>query len=420
MPAEELTFAAGIALRLLGAFYALGALFGLRRQAMDMLLTRALAAIARPDPREVLAETRRAWILSAQLMLVGVVGLALMALLDLALPMMLASAGFYALYLFWFSPRFLDPFDPPEEPGRGQTWRAFWLYLGATAFVVLAGWGGVLRPLRDEAWPVLAAVALLAAGLVGYGTSLLWRMHNTPALSGPNWAEEEAIRRETEYEAAIREVPLILSPSWNRGPFFDACTREDIHGRLPYDLLPWEEEEELDAWMRLFQEIADIDDPCQCRFLAPDGPARMEEMGRPLFERLAARMPPGRIAFEPVPWPRLPRREATAVKLMAEAGVDPLWIISGDVHEPIPADVFGLSWSLTRALFGWQGEYDGSIDWDDPGGPPLWDEAEAAAHDAQGEVLAVRLARELAATGRGHVAVTYWSERRQAAISVQG
>jgi ribosomal protein L13 len=36
-----------------------------------------------------------------------------------------------------------------------------------------------------------------------------------------------------------------------------------------------------------------------------------------------------------------------------------------------------------------------------------WSEAAAAAHAAEGRVLAGRLARELAATGRGHVKVVY-------------
>lgn len=420
MLTEELNLAAGLGLRLLGAFYAVGALAGLRRQAMDMLLTQALAALARPDPRETRAETRRAWFLASQLMLVGVVGVALMALLDLALSLMIVSAGIYGLYIFWLSPSFFDPFDPPEEPGRSQTWRAFWLYLGAVALVALAGWGGVLRPVAEEPWPTLAAVALLAAALVAYGLRLLWKMRQAPVPSGRSWTEDEAIRRDTEFEAAIQEVPLILSPSRNQGGLFDARTQESIAGRLPHDFLPWEEEEELDAWLRLFEEISDPDDPEQCRFLVSDGPKRMEEAGRPIFERLAARMPPGHISFEPRPWPRRTKVSATAVKLMADGGADPLWVSSGKVHEPVYPYVFGLSWRLGRDLVGWAAQYDSSIDWDDPAGARLWDEAEAASHDAEGEVLAQRLAGELAATGRGHVAVTYWSERRQAAIPIQG
>ncbi|TCH97410.1 hypothetical protein EJV46_14840 [Roseococcus sp. SYP-B2431] len=419
MPTEELTAAAGLALRLLGAFYALGALFGLRRQATDMLLTQALAAIARPDPRETQAETRRAWFLASQLMLVGVAGLALMALLDLALPLMLVSAGIYALYLFVLAPRVFDPFDPPEEPGRGQTWRAFWLYLAATALVALAGWSGVLRPLRDEPWPVPALVALLAAGLVGHGLRLVRSMQRVASLPAPS-SEELAVQHDEEIEERLRATPLILSPSWNEGAFFDARTRQPIWGRLPGDLLPWEDDEAIEAWQRLFVELADPDDPERRRFLLPDGAARLEAAGRPIFERLAERMPPGRIVFEPVPWPRRTTREATAVRLMAEAGTDPLWVASGDIQEPVYPHGFGLSWSLGSDLCLWAAQYDDAMDWDDPGGPALWDEAAAAAHEAAGHALAVRLARELAATGRAHVRVTYWSGREQAALPIQG
>jgi len=419
MPAEELTAAAGLALRLLGGFYALGALFGLRRLAMDMLLTQALAAIARPDPRETRAETRRAWFLASQLMLVGVVGLALMALLDLALPLMLVSAGVYALYLFVLAPRLFDPFDPPEEPGRGQTWRAFWLYLAAAALVGLAGWGGVLRPVRDEPWPVLALVALLAVGLVGYGVRLIRRMQEVAGIPAPT-SEELALEHDTEIKERLRATPLILSPSWNEGVFFDARTREPIFGRLPSDLLPWEDDEDLNAWQNLFLQFADPDDPERRRFQEADHAARLEAEGRPIFERLAARMAPGQLTFEPVPWPRFARREAKAVKLMAEAGTDPLWVTSGGIHEPVYPHGFGLSWNLGADLCRWAADYDASIDWDDPAAPPGWGEAGAAAHEAEGRALAVRLVRELAATGRGHVRVTFWSEREQAAIPIQG
>ena len=138
---EDLSTAAGWALRLLGAFYALAAGLGLRRIAMDLLLTQALSALAAADPRETAAERRRAWFLATQLLLVGVAGIALMALLDVALPLFAISAALYAVYLLVLAPRFfdpLDPLDPPEEHGRAQRWRAFWVYLAATALIACA------------------------------------------------------------------------------------------------------------------------------------------------------------------------------------------------------------------------------------------------------------------------------------------
>ena len=65
-------------------------------------------------------------------------------------------------------------------------------------------------------------------------------------------------------------------------------------------------------------------------------------------------------------------------------------------------------------------DFDNSMDWDDPGGAPRWTAAEAAAHEAEGRVLAMRLVGELAATGRNHVRVSFWSAAEGRAIPIQG
>ena len=172
-------------------------------------------------------------------------------------------------------------------------------------------------------------------------------------------------------------------------------------------------------WMDVFRDVADAADPQRCRFKAPDGAARMEKAGRPIFEQLAARLAPGQLRFEPVPWPRLSRYDVSAVKLMAEAGNDPLWGTSGGFDHNIDARFFGISWALALDLNVWRLDFDEALDWYNPSAKPRWSVAEAAAHEAEGRVLAERLAGELAATGRAHVPVSFWSESAQAWILVQ-
>ena len=151
-----------------------------------------------------------------------------MALLDVALPLFAISAALYAVYLLVLAPRFfdpLDPLDPPEEHGRAQRWRAFWVYLAATALIAAAGWGRLLRPWREEAWPVLALAGLLAAGLVAYGIHLMRRMQSVPGLPRFDGAMDAGnaglADPQKEFQARLRSSPLVLSPSWDQGGLFD-------------------------------------------------------------------------------------------------------------------------------------------------------------------------------------------------------
>ena len=123
-------------LRLIGAFYAVASVIAIRTAAMTSFLDRALGAIGRVDPRETSAERNRTILLVANSVLFGIGGTLLAAKLDIAALVFSLSAALYALYLFVICPRYLDPWDPPEEPGRSQTRNAFWVYLVATAIVL--------------------------------------------------------------------------------------------------------------------------------------------------------------------------------------------------------------------------------------------------------------------------------------------
>jgi hypothetical protein len=125
---------ADIALRVLGTFYVFAGYAATRATIMSLILDRAIATIGATKPKR--AELLRSyWLLGASaLVLAG--GLTLMALLDIAVSLFLASAAGQAVYLFALAPRLLDPDDPPDEVGRRQS---------TNAFIILSRGHGVCR-----------------------------------------------------------------------------------------------------------------------------------------------------------------------------------------------------------------------------------------------------------------------------------
>jgi hypothetical protein len=415
-PMEDI---AGLILRLVGAFYAVGALFGLCRCAMDLLMTRALAALGAPDP----AEAQRISLHVAQILLVGLGGIALMALLNLALPIFLASLALQALYAWVIGPRLGDPGDPPGSAALMQRQRSRLLFLAVTLLAAAAAHAGLLRDPRAEPWPALLLAALLALGLLGHAAHLLRGTARALPAPAPLPVTEVAPLEEgpaPEFDEGLRRAAFILSPSWNEGGLFEAETRRPVSQDLPPDMLTEADRAAIRHWLEVFRELADPADPQRCRFIAPEGAARMAAEGAGVFEQLAARLAPCPLRFVPVPWPRLSRHGAMAVRFMAEQSVSPLWLSDESGHVPVDPHEFGLSWNLAVEMNVWALDFDAGTGWEDPSRAPRWTETEAAAHEAEGLRLAHRLARELAATGRGHLPVSFWSEREARAIPIQG
>lgn len=414
---------AGLTLRLVGAFYAAAAVFGLRRCAMDMLLTRALQALGEAASAETRAEERRIWMQLTLLVLVGLGGIALMALLNLAVVLFLITFGLHALYVLVLAPRLLDPADPPEDATRAQRRRSLVIYAAVTLLVLAAAWGGLLRDLRSESWPVLALVALLSLGLAGAAFRL---MRGMPRAADADLPSFDALPPLPDLPApelpapatdeSLRGAAFLLSPSWNEGALFDATTRRPVSRSLPDDMLTEADRDAMQFLLDLWRDVGDPADPHRCGFSAPDGAARLAAEGRWVFEQLAARLAPCGLRFEPVPWPRLTRHGATAVRLMAEQRMDPLWLSDGQGQQPMDPQEFGLSWKLALDLHVWALDFDEGVGME---ATPLWSEAEAAAHEAEALRLAHRLAEELAATGRGHLPVSFWSESQARAIPVR-
>jgi hypothetical protein len=383
-------------LRLFGAFYAVGSVAGLRKAAMWALMDRMIAAIGAPDPRETRAAMRRTAWLSANLVLVGGGGIALALLLAPAAPLFLLGAALQALYLGVLAPRFLDPWDAPDEQGRAATRRAFWLHLGVTAVVLAAWWRGLLLPVTEAGGLLLGLGFGFCLALGGFALRQ-WRAARPLPGQGA-----------TSFQAPPRRTGLLLMPSWRDGALFDAATLEPLPEWETDALLSREEFRATEAWLALFAELADPDDPWRCALRAPADASRLEAAGRPILDSLRTRLGAEAVDFAPLPRRRAPERMARRVRVAAVLGEWPLWSLDEDPEMPRPIDPngFGLSWSLAQALLDWDSELQNAVEWESDDRLPPWSPAEREAHAAAGLRLAQRLVAELAATGRGEVVVT--------------
>ncbi|MBL8578868.1 MAG: hypothetical protein JNK47_16720 [Mesorhizobium sp.] len=390
--------AAELALRAIGGFYAFAGIVAIRAGAMGELLTKALIAIKGTATDEDRADRIRTKILALNSVLMGIGGVLLAALLDIALPVFLLSVLIYAAYILVIAPRFLDPHDPPDERGRRQSRNAMWLYLVAAAFMLLGWWQGVLRPVVEESVVVLAIAALASAGIVAYAVK------SFAPLRGKSFGTSE--RDEEPYDPQA-DVPkkLVVTPSYSGG-LIDAETGYNV-GWLPVDILPQDKAEMIYAWSDLFRELADPDDPERTRLKDASRQVQIEEAGRPIYEWLLAQLGPDRVSFEPVARPRLPELHPKAIKVMADYGSDPLWFVDSEEVGGIYQHALGLSWSLALDLGDWVYQFEESLNRDDPGGEPKWTEQQFAEHSERGRALAVRLVDELARTGRADVPVWF-------------
>lgn len=160
-----------IILRLVGAFYAFAGVVAMRAALTSYFMDTAIAAIGggQADPVE---RQRSYWLIGAA-WLVFAGGAALMAGLDLARWLFVASAAGQAIYIFALAPMYFDKVDPPDPRGRRQTTNAFVVYVAATALVLWAGAVGRLVPVAD-AHPALRGAVMLACGaLAVYATRML-------------------------------------------------------------------------------------------------------------------------------------------------------------------------------------------------------------------------------------------------------
>jgi len=381
-----------IALRLLGAFYILAGLVAARQMVMEAFLDKALAGLTlKPVPRADRLRGRWMFAIAATVFASGVL---LLALSILALPVFLVCVGLQAAYLAHVAPLLIDPDEPPDPAGRRRTRNAFLVYLGATGLVAAAAMAGHLRWPGNDPWPA----AIAGIGIVLFVAWHVSKLRET--LAGRPAPSADLLEPETP-EVLPDRVRLMVRPFVL--PFADDATGRVVPQSLAVstfgealvaDILDWEE-----------AYLATI--PLRKRtggFTDPAAAARHEAAGRALAERMAAVLGADSVTYAPVGTPFLeaPERSYTRperIKVMADYGCHPLWSMDEAYSGNLDPEALGLSPALVADLMAWAERFDDALDWDNPGAVRD-DDGFLARHEAEGRLLAGRLAGEFAAQGR--------------------
>lgn len=400
-----------IALRLIGVFYAIVSFLGIRRVALGLMITNALIGIRGPGTphqrKEAAAERLRAAIMLALLVLGGIAGTALALLLDVAALLMIAVNLLSIVYLAIVAPCWIDPYDPPEPAGRSSTIVATAVYLAATLWAC-AHWAvGRMVPLAD-AHPGLVTILCAVAGLFVAEAVRRWRsVSDLPQALSPAAEDDGAAEAEWQQAcAALAGAPLLLWPSAYRTAIRNGLTGQPLEGwPLPVPELKGYDTMELYEWERAFTEALDPDDPTRTRFRSAVEGEAMLARGQVLLAELQKHLG-DRIALPAAPFAQTIEESPARVRLRAVGEEYPL--IDPDREWPnqnVWTAAFGLSVGLENDLSAWGEKYDNSGDTE--GIPPQSPGATAAAFDREGRALAIRLARELAATARGYIEVSF-------------
>ncbi len=161
-----------VVLRIIGAFYAFGGIVATRAGLMSQLIDQAIAAIALKKPTRS-ERAQNAWMMAtAALVLIG--GVLLLAGLQIAAWVFLASSLGQAAYIYYVAPRFFDGKNEPDGDGRRASTNAFVIYSAATAFILWAAYRGRLVRLDEASTPALVAVGAGLLLYAGYLARALW------------------------------------------------------------------------------------------------------------------------------------------------------------------------------------------------------------------------------------------------------
>lgn len=249
--------------RLIGVFYCLGGVLGIRVVLMDSILDRALAAITlKPVPT---AEKIQRALLAASFVGLGAGGAALAFLSTWALVFFVVSVLCHLTWLAWSNT--MDALEEKEPVRRerkalpvSKASLVFW-FVVAAAFLM---WSvGRLEPL-DDARPLFASgvVALLQIGW------LAWTGRERRSGASSVWDQSD----ETPHELEKEPTSIIIDPAFGCWPLINADTGER------FNHMTWLEQalaERVEEWDDLFQASFDPDD-----FFAPN------DFGSPEADRL--------------------------------------------------------------------------------------------------------------------------------------
>jgi hypothetical protein len=269
-----------VMLRIVGIFYLLSGLAGMRAMAVDSLLDKVLAGITlKPTERK---EVVRRWFLVSGSATVGLSGAALMVLSLWAVPLFVVATLLQAAWLIWARTNYVPESDD-EVRGRRQSTNAAIIYAAMTAMVVWVGAAGMLMPWLDP-WALFIPVAgLLLAYLVRH---LFWK---------PGKGKWDDDTDDPPFEAAPL-APLYrihIEPKWGGYPLEDADTNLGIaYGDYLDDPLA----DRIYEWTCAFHGDDDYETQAfWARFDSPEAEAAHRAEGRAIVAELETIFGPGNI-----------------------------------------------------------------------------------------------------------------------------
>jgi hypothetical protein len=220
------------AIRAVGLFYALGAIFLIRQMAMSEVLDRSLRAMeGRP---ELAKDIVRRWLLGAGAALTGASGVAALLASSWAMPLFAANLVVQVGWLIWSSTAF-PPQDEEDRLGRRRTFNAAFFYATVTATVFALGLEGLLRPWGEwqSAVPVAAGTLAYCVYLARTLGSLLLPMRDERS-SDPDYRQPTRVR----FEVHPWQYPMVDADDGRRLPHYtylditSANRVERWHGRF--------------------------------------------------------------------------------------------------------------------------------------------------------------------------------------------
>lgn len=281
-----------IALRAIGAFYALAGFFAARAALTSNLLDQAIAAITL-DKTERIETHRTVWLLSLSALFFAS-GVFLILLLEPAAWLFAVATLVQIIFFLVLGPYYFDVADPPPPEARQRSINAFVIFAACTLFILWAAYMGRLTKLA-EASPLLWGSAAVAVALhIGY----ILRHTLTPPKRPPGFASLDSDDDNADSPAdpdaslpdpsASRRIKVMADygtyPLW-------AMDEGVIGDFAPHHLgVSLELENDLWAWSADFEMSINMDDPANSLWTEERHRQHLEE-GLALAHRIKRELP---------------------------------------------------------------------------------------------------------------------------------
>ena len=411
-----------LAFVVLGCFYTFAGVVGARAALMDALMDAALAGTS--GQKHPKLDLERSAVLLAMVCIVGAGGMLLGVGSNVALPVFLMSCALQVIYYFVLSPKRYDVEDPVPEEGRQKSINALVLYVIVTCFVAWATWTGALRPINDLNQMLMTSMGLVWLSACIWAFHWLFTIDKRPkrnvfgawddSKEGSASSDDDYVPyNDDEAQAALKlwaeTAQLYLRPASRFSPLFDAATDE---------MLSWDELAALetpdDVRANLIKygayctDAIAADDPLSTRLVAGVTMDELTARGQTMFAQLQAHLS-HRVTFRPDLKPQSPLVHPLRLDLGIFADSTCIfegWPPNADGNDIWPYDL-AVSTSLLYDIGEWSfatndHAYRKTLPPPDTASPE-----ELGAIIKTGRMLAERLVKELAQTGRAHVPVYY-------------